>query len=392
MASKTSTPSRPTAHERQPRRRPVSAKEGDRSIRLQSISVNNYKAIDSLDLELPAPAFPGEQDVFVFGSRNGLGKTSLLEASAILILGASGEFAGPGGAPERRIGRRFFPFDIFDAMVRAGSKYARISGILDIEGEGHEVSVTISREKGIAAEVSESTTKALARNGPHGARRWHLDPELILERLFRPLLAIEADPLVLEPVLYFHSYRKVREGDPELGAMVDPHRGLGRGRYGSEGQWSLLKVEILRALIGGEGRFEGFDETEAREHTATLNQLLERFAGGHVEKLRALPDNTIEFRITPHDGGPSFSFDGLSSGQKEIVSTLFLIWRYTKDRPCVVLVDEPELHLNPEWHATFVRTVFDLAPANQYIIATHSEDVFGSVAEDRRRLLEPARG
>ena len=118
-----------------------------------------------------------------------------------------------------------------------------------------------------------------------------------------------------------------------------------------------------------------------------LNELLERYTGGIISKLRPREDNTMEFRIHPKGGGDSFTFDGLSSGQKEIVSTLFLIWHYTQERPAVVLIDEPELHLNAQWHRRFVNSLFDLAPHNQYIMATHSVYVMDSVEENRRLLL-----
>ena len=119
-----------------------------------------------------------------------------------------------------------------------------------------------------------------------------------------------------------------------------------------------------------------------------LNELLECYVDGTIRKLRPRADNTVEFRIHPNGGGDSFTFDGLSSGQKEIVSTLFLIWYDTQERASVVLIDEPELHLNAQWHRRFVNSLFDLAPHNQYIVATHSMDVMDSVEKDRRLLLE----
>jgi predicted ATP-binding protein involved in virulence len=82
----------------------------------------------------------------------------------------------------------------------------------------------------------------------------------------------------------------------------------------------------------------------------------------------------------------------LSSGQKEIIATLFLIWYQTRNKPGIVLIDEPELHLNPEWHRDFIRQLGRIAPNNQYIIATHSEDIFASVDKDRRFLLQGTAG
>ncbi|MBT3388588.1 MAG: ATP-binding protein, partial [Desulfobacula sp.] len=118
-----------------------------------------------------------------------------------------------------------------------------------------------------------------------------------------------------------------------------------------------------------------------------LNEFVRIYAGGIIKKLRPSADNTVDIRISLNDGEDSITFDGLSSGQKEIISTLFLIWYHTKDKPSVVFIDEPELHLNAQWHRSFVKTLIKLVPENQYIIATHSEDVMDSVDADRRVLL-----
>ena len=127
--------------------------------------------------------------------------------------------------------------------------------------------------------------------------------------------------------------------------------------------------------------------TKPDDAITKLNELVSSYAGGTISKLRPSAESTIDFRVTPTNGGDSVTFDGLSSGQKEIISTLFLIWYHTKNNPSIVFIDEPELHLNSQWHRSFVDKLVKLAPQNQYLIATHSEDIMDSVSEDRRVLL-----
>ncbi len=151
---------------------------------------------------------------------------------------------------------------------------------------------------------------------------------------------------------------------------------------------SAFKLQILRSLMAQADLFEFREEIESNETIDALNKLLSTYAGGTISKLRPSPDNTVDFRVKPVGREESFTFDGLSSGQKEIISTLFLIWYHTRNRPSVVFIDEPELHLNAQWHRSFVNNLTDLAPPpNQYIIATHSEDVMDSVSKHRRALL-----
>lgn len=168
---------------------------------------------------------------------------------------------------------------------------------------------------------------------------------------------------------------------------------VGRMRRPRETPVGMFKLEILRAMMAEGGLFEStVDGRAAAQALETLNGLVETFASGRIAKLRPSADNTLDFRIRLAGGDQSFSFDGLSSGQKEIISTLFLIWHCTRGAPAVVLIDEPELHLNPEWHSGFFDQLGSLAPGNQYIIATHSNDVFGAVRPEQRVMLEPAQG
>ena len=155
----------------------------------------------------------------------------------------------------------------------------------------------------------------------------------------------------------------------------------------------LFKTQVLSAFIKTNQLidFGTSDPSSAANTIEKLNQITKRYSGGKIGVL-ARSDNTFEIRIK-HDGGQkSFPFDGLSSGQKEIITTLFLIWNNTQHQPSIVLIDEPELHLNSEWHRDFVMQLCKLAPQNQYILATHSEEIFRSVNQEYRVILVPDDG
>lgn len=153
---------------------------------------------------------------------------------------------------------------------------------------------------------------------------------------------------------------------------------------------SAFKAEASLALIGSTGLFEDFGSADWALRLRQINILVDRYAGGAIEKLAPNLQGSLRLRIRAHGSGASHDFDGLSSGQKEIISTLYLIWRHTRDNPSVVLIDEPELHLNAEWRVDYLRTLHRMAPRNQYILATHSEDIFASVDPSRRFVLNPA--
>ncbi|MBF0400017.1 MAG: AAA family ATPase [Magnetococcales bacterium] len=362
--------------------------------RINRIEITNFKAIDKIEMDFFLPKMKADPDIYVMGSRNGLGKTSILEACTLLSLAAH--------SVEKRWNVSRIPeisMNLSELFIRSGAETASVSGEFSLNESSITVSVNLSKDGIIKIDGdSEKIRKILPGNS---------STEELVERFFMLQAGYNMEPVIMQPCLYFHSYRKVQEGNPELGMMVESdriHRRMmirtpyGRVGIAPNGNMfvSTFKLQILRAMMGKANLFERLDSKNADETLDRLNGLIDRYAGGKIAKLRPSPDNTVDFRISPVGGGESFAFDGLSSGQKEIISTLFLIWYYTRQKPCLILIDEPELHLNAEWHRDFVQQVFKLAPNNQYIIATHSEDIFKSVNEDRRLFFglsnnEPSR-
>ncbi|MBF0510326.1 MAG: AAA family ATPase [Deltaproteobacteria bacterium] len=346
-------------------------------LKLRHIKVRNFKALDDLELDFPPPRMSYDPDVIVIGSRNGVGKTSVLESCALLVLA---EAIGPrsfllGRSPE-------MPIDVLDLLIRTGAAAAGLEGTFRRNSKESKASVNL--EKSGWVDIREGVgpvTRSVLGTLPN-------QPDLLQPFLFS-LMGLNAEPIISPHCLYFHSYRKVSERNPELGMLVSGERLSRTSRYGPgfDSQVSTFKFQLLQAMMGKAQLFDTSDNESAGDALGKLNELVERYAGGTIGKLRPSEDNAVDFRIHPIKGGESFTFNGLSSGQKEIISTLFLIWYHSRKVPKVVLIDEPELHLNAEWHSDFVRQIFALAPENQYIIASHSKHIFASVEADRRILL-----
>src|SRR5260370_11729458 len=92
-----------------------------KKIRLERLTVQNLKALDSLKIDLPVPDMKADPDIFVMGSKNGLGKTSFLEACFIVFLASI--------VPSETFSFRFDVdireyigslFDLPEMLVRAG--------------------------------------------------------------------------------------------------------------------------------------------------------------------------------------------------------------------------------------------------------------------------------
>ncbi len=87
-------------------------------------------------------------------------------------------------------------------------------------------------------------------------------------------------------------------------------------------------------------------------------------------------------------GGRTFTLQALSSGEREVVTVAF-DFLLRGPSHCVVLFDEPELHLHPELAYRLIRTLQTIGENNQFILCTHSADIISSALNGSVVFLAP---
>ncbi len=382
------------------------------SFRINSLEIHNYRGIKDLNLDFFHPRMAYDPDIMVIGSKNGLGKTSILECCAILMLLIKEE-KGSYFIDRRKI---HSSINIPDLLIHGGSDEARISGEIEYYSQSENpenaenigITISINRDDTIhiqktpfqydlnrwtGGEISEKTSNNNLKSNVQldlFLRNEGLNKEFY--HFLNIISGADENPLITESCLFFHSFRKVMEGKPQLGDMVGDDTPRSVRIRNQPSRISSFKLTILRMMMGQADLFETESSTtEDTKAMKVLDNLMQTYAAATFSKLRPSKDNSIDIRIRPvHDvESDTYSFDGLSSGQKEIISTLFMIWNATYTTPSVVLIDEPEMHLNAEWHRTFIHNLLELVPKNQYIISTHSEEVMDTVNKENRILLLP---
>ena len=132
--------------------------------------------------------------------------------------------------------------------------------------------------------------------------------------------------------------------------------------------------------------------------------LVERFHAASSDLNRAwqifYPDQSIAVQPLTEELGagfdmyltrpdrPPLSVDLLSSGQLELLA--FIGGLATDKSPQgIMVIDEPELHLDPQWHRQGLRALQLLKPDWQIIVGTHSPEIFDSVLSFERHFLVP---
>lgn len=146
--------------------------------------------------------------------------------------------------------------------------------------------------------------------------------------------------------------------------------------YNWQGKYQNVKTELasayVRNLIDAAG---GNGETQREDLNETLKQLFQTFfPDKEYLGVRPVPGGGLEFPVRLPNGH-THDIDDLSSGEKEILYG-YLRLRNATPKHSIVLLDEPELHLNPsllQGFTDFYHEHLGRAQGNQLWLVTHSD-------------------
>jgi hypothetical protein len=297
-------------------------------LRLQRVSLTNFKALENLNVEIPAPAQLGPEAVSVAPSllilgENAAGKSSILEAIAIALA----------------------TDDARDELALAPSDY-----ILKPDYMG----------------------------APDHVAPDHSKVELLFEDGSNHLLTVDRtgfeinskiDRSLLPPVFAYGAYRrylrKQRQYSPAKyitnlmrsdGILSNPEKWL----LGLDAATFAMVVRQLRHVLSIEGDFEVIRRNQDEQRCYIVT---------------SIPGSTTQFSLTP--------LEVASSGFRTVLATVCDIFQGLLDRRvsggietlaqarAVVLIDEVESHLHPRWKMGIMRGLRQALPNVTFIATTH---------------------
>jgi predicted ATPase len=110
------------------------------------------------------------------------------------------------------------------------------------------------------------------------------------------------------------------------------------------------------------------------------------FSGKTIEPLEDL--SGIIIKIIENGKERILHPEDLSHG--ELRRLTFYAWLRTKEiQDSIVLVDEIEIGLHPDWQYQIVKDLEEWAPSNQYILATHSYEICSALTPAHVKEIEP---
>jgi predicted ATPase len=156
----------------------------------------------------------------------------------------------------------------------------------------------------------------------------------------------------------------------------------------------LYNLSIIKVLAESFAKAKNNDWQQAiktrgqygNEYARISKDLEYVFSGKIIEPLEDLSgiiiktvENGKERILHPED---------LSHGELRRLS--FYAWLRTKEiQDAIVLVDEIEIGLHPDWQYQIVKDLEEWAPSNQYILATHSYEICSALTPAHVKEIEP---
>jgi len=336
-------------------------------MRLASIEIENYRAIENLVLE-PDPAL-----TVLFGV-NGCGKTSLLSGIATGLSAVSAVFVTTKG----------FNFLKTDRRVGAGPIRIRLTS---------EGGLAWSRE-----ETGRSFAKITEKKAGRSALRRHLTEigarDAGGETVDLPIVAFyDTDRVV------FDAPRRRRNFDDEFDRFGALEGALSpRTDFRQFFQWFYAKENAeLRAFRSRNGAgWEPAGDAGVRELSAVRSAISRMVGSVRDPRIEQNPLRFVVSIETRPGLVEELALDQLSGGYRAVlVLAADLAQRMAQGNPhlddplkseAVVLIDEIELHLHPEWQQRILSDLRRTFPNAQFIVSTHSPQVLTTV--EPKHILE----
>lgn len=321
------------------------------NLKLRRIVLERFRGIESLELDFLDPR-GNPSPVTVLGGPNGSGKTCVLEACVMAL----GRFDLVRRDWFRRTG-----FKIKPTLRELQEQYSGASIRAELEEEGQVRGRSI-RGEDLAAKLMPGPGVPRRQRRATYFSSWR-DPRLVGK------VSIDLEP---------PADRRERQEDRL--AQVK--------RY-------LVNTKAYSSMVSSSSAGSEEPSPGPGLYDALIQRLNDAWA-------QFRPNRREYFAADPAGGGPGGGFDvflqdgagrkvpldWLSSGELQVFT--FIGWMLISElTPHVFCIDEPELHLDPQWHPLAMRAFQAIAPQSQFIVTTHSPGLYQSVYSFQRKLLVP---
>ena len=324
-------------------------------VKLKSVEIENYRAIDELNLQL-------DPQLTVLHGDNAHGKTSILSAIAL----------GLGGIPRLLPGVSGIGFRKTDRRRGASPMWVSVTSTDGVAWKRRMMAGRTGRRV-IAQRSLKEAVDAIVSADREGC-----------EPLNLPIVAFyDTDRAVFDVP---QRRRGFPPNFPRYGALEGAlsirtnFREFFQWFYAMENE--ELRVERQQLALGN-----GLKELNAVRRAITA-----MVPGASEPRIEIRPLRFVVSVESGHGKPEKLSLDQLSGGYRIVLALAAdLARRMAQGNPhlddplsseAVVLIDEVELHLHPSWQQRIVQDLMRTFPNTQFIVSTHSPQVLSTVQPD----------
>lgn len=353
-------------------------------MKLKKVRITNYRCFKEAEIDFD------EHTTLIVG-KNGAGKTAILDAVAVAV---STFLLGIDGGVSRNISRDDARYEFHD-----------LDGTVDPQ---HQFPVNI-----------ESTGDCLDNHDVKWVRSLNSESGNTTVKEARELTNISKD-----------TQKRIMTGDKSLILPLISYYGTGRLYAQKKEKKNIKSLTEFKRQVG----YVDCMAAESNEklmlnwfQIQTLKSLQEQQRTGIVEKplllktvesaickcferISGSKNADIMFDLDTHrlvlnfesiDGSlQKFAMDEMSDGYKNTLSMIgdiayrmavlnpMLGDKVLEETSGVVVIDEIDLHLHPQWQQTIISDLNTIFPKIQFIVSSHAPAVINSVAKERIRILD----
>ena len=154
--------------------------------------------------------------------------------------------------------------------------------------------------------------------------------------------------------------------------------------------YDFLAVKIIIDAIQRAGQLDFEVARSTGEYGNNYKKLLKDLNFLLHDKQINITSDLSGLTFTKDESGDKVELEteDLSHGELKRLSTY--IWlKYKNIEDAIVLMDEVDLALHPDWQYKIVSDLVDWEPSNQYILATHSYELCNALTPSHVKILEP---
>ncbi|QEZ94198.1 ATPase [Proteus sp. CD3] len=388
-------------------------------LKLKSIKINNYRLFDNISLD----DFDSSLNIFI--GNNGAGKTSLLDAMALSLSWLSINISKNGGSGDY--------IDIVDINNYTDAVYSTITSVIHIN-KNISASLELSQfRNGIDKTIKNKLIDfRLIGSFYKEANRINPNFNLPLLAYYNVMRSYDVNPKdfkglddLLENTLIdkFDGYQKSLTGKTDFKAFIKWYKKLDdillrekkteRGFVDTVSSFELSEdfldtfkyfasvndafkdkykeLEIKLNEIKDRKENENISYSKLKQYKNIIDDVIYKFMDGF---------SNIEVRIEPmidlviNKKNKEISVMRLSQGEKTLLALILDITRRlivlnpSLDDPLegqgIILIDEFDLHLHPQWQKNIATNLKSTFPNCQFFLTTHSPIVISEV--DRKHI------